>query len=105
MFDLSRIVFSMYYAQDRTQEINNFYNLKIETVDKILKLLLKKFFGTDSIEEAAKIDPDAEWICPLAWFRCCTAMLKGDRWPEAKRKEALDLLHEKLIPFIISHRK
>ncbi len=105
MFDISRILFSMYYASDQNQEYNNFYNLKTTTVDKILKLLLRKYFDAESIEEAEEKNPDAEWLFPLAWFRCCTSMLKGDRWPEEKRRQALELLHEKLIPFVISHRQ
>lgn len=105
MFDLSRILFSLYYASDKQQEYNNFYNLKTTTVDRILKLLLKKYFGAETLEDAVKNDPDAQWLFPLAWFRCCTSMLKGDRWPEAKREEALSLLREKLIPFVISHRQ
>ena len=36
----------------------------------------------------------------MAWFRCCTSMLKGDRWGEEMRKRALELLREKLIPFV-----
>ncbi len=100
MFDLSRIVFSVEYAADKTQPINDFYKLPHEIVDKMLVLLLKDYFGTDDLKEAEKVDPEVKWLYPLAWFRSCTSLLKGTRWPEAKRQLALNILHEKLIPFV-----
>lgn len=100
MFDLSRIIFSVEYAADKTQEINNFYKLPHDVVDKMLVLLLKDYFGTDDLKEAEKNDPEVKWLYPLAWFRSCTSLLKGTRWPEEKRELALDILHEKLIPFV-----
>ena len=81
MFDLSRILFSM------------------DTVSRILHLFLEKYFGC-SLAEAEKIHPDTAWLYPLAWFRCCTSLLKGDRWGEEKRAMALDILRTKLIPFV-----
>lgn len=56
--------------------------------------------GCDAEAEAEKIDPQVKWLHPLAWFRCCTSMLKGDRWGDEARKKALGLLREKLIPFV-----
>lgn len=100
MFDISRIVFSMLYANTPAGTLNGFYKMQSDEVSEIYRLFIKKYFGCDSIEEAEKGDPQVKWLYPLAWFRCCTSMLKGDRWGEEMRKKALGLLREKLIPFV-----
>lgn len=100
MFDISRIVFSMVYANTAPGEYNAFYKMTSEEVAKIYRAFFRGYFGCDTAEEAEKKDPDVKWLHPLAWFRCCTSMLKGNRWSEEKRKMALDLLRNKLIPFI-----
>ncbi|MDO4379759.1 MAG: anti-sigma factor antagonist [Clostridia bacterium] len=104
MHDISRIIFSMDFASDGA-EFNQFFKMPQTTVDRILELFLKKYFKTDSLEEAEKENPDVKWLYPLAWFRCCTAFLKSERWPKEKKDEALTLLHEKLIPFVESLEK
>lgn len=104
LFDISRILFSMSYGADPAAEYNSFYKMPQKTVDRILELLLQKYFHAPTLEEAQKSNPDVRWLHPLAWFRCCTSFLKGTRWPEEKRREAVRLLHEKLIPFIEANR-
>ena len=99
MFDLSRILFSMEFAGPHSGEFNSFYHLPQDTVQRILQLFLEKYFGCP-LSEAAEACPDAAWLYPLAWFRCCTSMLKSERWGEEKRAMALELLRKKLIPFI-----
>ena len=100
MFDLSRIVFSMVYANTEPGTFNSFYKMPSNEVTAIYQKFFKAYFGCESLEEAEKLNPDIKWLHPLAWFRCCTSMLKGDRWGEANRQKALKLLREKLIPFI-----
>lgn len=99
MFDLSRILFSMEFAGAAKGEFNNFYKLPQDIVTHILHLFLEKYFGCP-LAEAEKTYPDAAWLYPLAWFRCCTSLLKGDRWGEEKRAMALDILRTQLIPFV-----
>lgn len=103
MFDISRIIFSMEFATPDEEEYNSFYKMPQSTVTRILRLFLRDYFGCDTLEEAAAKNPEVEWLYPLAWFRCCTSMLKGDRWPE-KRAMVHSLLREKLIPFIREHK-
>lgn len=99
MFDLSRILFSMEFAGAAKGEFNSFYKLAQDIVTHILHLFLEKYFGCP-LAEAEKTYPDAAWLYPLAWFRCCTSLLKGDRWGEEKRAMALDILRTQLIPFV-----
>ena len=99
MFDLSRILFSMEFAGAAKGEFNSFYKLPLFDLSRILHLFLEKYFGC-SLAEAEKIHPDTAWLYPLAWFRCCTSLLKGDRWGEEKRAMALDILRTQLIPFV-----
>ena len=99
MFDLSRILFSMEFAGAAKGEFNSFYKLPQDIVTHILHLFLEKYFGCP-LAEAEKTYPDAAWLYPLAWFRCCTSLLKGDRWGEEKRAMALDILRTQLIPFV-----
>ena len=99
MFDLSRILFSMEFAGAAKGEFNSFYKLPQDIVTHILHLFLEKYFGCP-LAEAEKTYPDAAWLYPLAWFRCCTSLLKGDRWGEEKRAMALDILRSQLIPFV-----
>ncbi len=100
MFDISRIVFSMELAAGDETSFNDFYKMPQTTVNRIYKLFLKKYFESETLEEAEKKNPDVKWLYPLAWFRCCTSMLKSDRWPAEKRNQALKILREKLIPFV-----
>lgn len=100
LFDVSRIVFSMVYANTAPGEYNAFYKMQSEEVTQIYEKFFRGYFGCDTLEEAEKTNPDVKWLHPLAWFRCCTSMLKGDRWPQEKRDMALDLLRNKLIPFV-----
>lgn len=99
MFDLSRILFSMEFAGAAKGEFNSFYKLPQDIVTHILHLFLEKYFGCP-LAETEKTYPDAAWLYPLAWFRCCTSLLKGDRWGEEKRAMALDILRTQLIPFV-----
>ena len=99
MFDLSRSLFSMELAGAAKGEFNSFYKLPQDIVTHILHLFLEKYFGCP-LAEAEKTYPDAAWLYPLAWFRCCTSLLKGDRWGEEKRAMALDILRTQLIPFV-----
>ncbi|MGM9682829.1 MAG: phosphotransferase, partial [Eubacteriales bacterium] len=100
MFDISRILFSMIYAAPEHDEYYAFYKMPTATVKEIYEKFFRGYFGCDTIEEAQKKDPEVKWLHPLAWFRCCTSMLKGDRWPQEMRDRALDLLKNKLIPFV-----
>lgn len=102
MFDLSRILFSMELAGAPKGEFNSFYKMPQDTVDRVLHLFLERYFGCP-LAEAEKTYPDAAWLYPLAWFRCCTSLLKGDRWGAEKRAMALDILRTKLIPFVNAH--
>ena len=100
MFDISRILFSMVYANPKDGEYNSFYKLQAEDVLTIYNKFFKEYFGADNVNEAEATHPEIKWLYPLAWFRCCTSMLKNNKWPEEKRKMAYDLLRNKLIPFI-----
>lgn len=102
MFDLSRILFSMVYAAPSQEEYYSFYKMPTEKVTEIFNKFFRGYFGCNTSEEAEKTYPEAKWLHPLAWFRCCTSMLKGDRWPPEKRELARDLLKNKLIPFVQS---
>lgn len=104
MFDLSRILFSMVYANTASGTFNGFYKMQSEEVAEIYNKFFRSYFGCDTVEEAEKTDPQVRWLHPLAWFRCCTSMLKGDRWGEEMRQKALELLREKLIPFVNSEK-
>ncbi len=104
IFDLSRIAFSMVYANTEKGTFNSFYKMPSEEVDEIYKKFFRGYFGCESFEEAEKINPDVKWLDPLAWFRSCASMLKGDSWGEEYRKKALGILREKLIPFVESHK-
>ena len=99
MFDVSRIAFSMVYANPAPGSFNSFYKMPSETVAEIYQKFFRAYFGCDTVEEAEKNDPQVRWLLPLAWFRCCTSMLKGNRFGDAAREMALGLLREKLIPF------
>ena len=100
MFDLSRILFSMVYANTAPGTFNSFYKMQSEEVAEIYNKFFRFYFGCNTVEEAEKTDPQVRWLHPLAWFRCCTSMLKGDRWGEEMRQKALGLLREKMIPFV-----
>lgn len=104
MFDLSRIVYSMHYANTAADEYNSFYKMNGAEVEKIYNIFMEKYFGC-AIEQAIKDDPTAEWLYPLAWFRCCTGFIRGDRWPKEKVDLALDLLRNNIIPFVEAHEK
>lgn len=100
MFDISRILFSMIYANTAPGTYNAFYKMQSEEVDGIYKKFFHAYFGCDTAEEAEKTNLDVRWLHPLAWFRCCTSMLKSDRWGGEMRQKAQGLLREKLIPFV-----
>ncbi len=100
MFDLSRIAFSMVYANTEKGTFNSFYKMPSEEVSEIYEKFFRGYFGCDTVEEAEKSDPDVKWLEPLAWFRSCVTMLKGNGWGEYYRKKGLTLLREKLIPFV-----
>lgn len=105
LFDFSRILFSMVYANPPKGKFNGFYKMPSEDVEKIYHKLFKEVFGCDTVEEAEKTNPQIKWLYPLAWFRACTSMLKGDRWGEENRQKAKDILHERLIPFVEAEEK
>lgn len=105
MFDISRIMFSMVYANAAFRTFNSFYKMKTEEVTEIYQKFFHGYFGCDTVEEAEKTNPQVRWLYPLAWFRCCTSMLKGDRWGVEIREKALGLLREKLIPFVESEEQ
>lgn len=105
MFDISRILFSMVYANTAPGTFNGFYKMQSEEVAEIYKKFFRGYFGCETEAEAEKTNPDIRWIHPLAWFRCCTSMLKGDRWGSEMRKKALAILREKLIPFVDEEEK
>ncbi len=98
LFDVSRIIFSMEYANTSDGEYNAFYKMNGEQVKEVYKSFMKKFFGEDM--GSIKNDPELKWLYPLAWFRCCTAFLRKDRWTKEIRDNALDLFHNHLVPFI-----
>ncbi len=100
MFDLSRIAFSMVYANTEKGVFNSFYKMEPEEVDEIYRKFFRGYFGCDTVEEAEKTNPDVRWLEPLAWFRACVSMLKGNSWGDHFRQKALVLLREKLIPFV-----
>ncbi len=104
MFDISRLLFSMEFAMSDADEFNDFYKLSNKTVRRFWELFIKRYFRADTLDEAAESNPDVSWLYPLAWFRCVTSMMKGDRWPVEKREMAGKLLREKLIPFVVEHR-
>lgn len=105
MFDISRILFSMVYANTAPGEYNAFYKMQSSEVLEIYEKFFRGYFGCDTVEEAEKTNPEVRWLYPLAWFRCCTSLLKGNRWPQEKRELALDLMRSKLIPFVNSELK
>lgn len=102
MFDISRIVFSMECLNTKPNEFNAFYKMSSEMVIYIFKGFLKEYYGTSDINEILKIDGDAKWMYPLAWFRCVTAVLREHIWPENMRQFALGILRNTLVPFIKS---
>lgn len=101
MFDISRIVFSMKYANTKPGEMNSFYKMPSDEVTYIYNKFLELYFGTSDMAKIEKTK-DGEWLLPLAWFRCATSMLKNEKWPLEKREMARDLLKNHLIPFIKS---
>lgn len=104
LFDISRIIFSMYYANLAPGEINTFYKMPSEKVTEIFNKFMLKYYG-EPFEEAVKKDDSLKWLYPLAWFRCTLSMLKSDRWAEEKRALAKDLLDNHLIPFVDEQTK
>lgn len=104
LFDISRIVFSMEYANTAPGEFNSFYKMSSEQVTEIFNKFMLKYFG-EPFEEAAKKDDSLKWLYPLAWFRSIMSMLKSDRWSKEKRDMAKDLLDNHLIPFVDEQTK
>ena len=98
LFDVSRIIFSMEYANAPKGEFNSFYKMSSEQVSEVYESFMTKFFNEDM--ESIKKDPELKWLYPLAWFRCCAAMLRKDRWTKEIRDLALDLFYNHLVPFV-----
>ena len=98
LFDVSRIIFSMEYANAPKGEYNAFYKMSSEQVSEVYESFMIKYFNEDM--ESIKKDEKLKWLYPLAWFRCCTAMLRKDRWTKEVRDLALDLFYNHLLPFI-----
>lgn len=98
-FDISRLIFSMKYANREPGEINTFYKMDSAEVTKIFEAFIQRYYGCD-LNTAIKTTPNGEWLMPLAWFRCCTSMIRIDRFPEDKVQMARGLLKNNLIPFI-----
>ena len=98
LFDVSRIIFSMEYANAPKGEYNAFYKMSSEQVSEVYESFMTKYFNEDM--ESIKKDEKLKWLYPLAWFRCCTAMLRKDRWTKEVRDLALDLFYNHLLPFI-----
>lgn len=105
VFDVSRIIFSMHYSNYGDEGFNSFYKLPNETVGKIFDMFMSKYLDGNSLEDAEKKDPELKWLYPLAWFRCCTSMLRSERWPEDKVKFAYKIFKEKLVPFVDGFNK
>ena len=99
MFDISRIIFSMVYANTAPGTMNTFYKMPSEQVTEIYQKFMLKYYG-EPLEDAVKKQPELRWLYPLAWFRCCTAMLKTSGWGQDKAEMAKDLLDNHLIPFV-----
>lgn len=103
LFDISRIIFSMKYANPSiSDEIVPFYKLTGRQVDEIYNEFILDYFGCD-LDTAIMTVKYGEWLMPLTWFRCCTSMIRGDRFPKDKVDMALSLLRDNLIPFIKEH--
>ena len=100
MFDVSRIMFSLHFANGRSGTMNDFMKMPCDEVDRIWNCFVKYYFSADTLEEAAKTNPAAAWVEPLGMWRCVASMLKGTRWPEERRQQALGYLHEKLLPLV-----
>ena len=98
LFDVSRIIFSMEYANVPKGEFNSFYKMTSEQVDEIYKLFMEKYFGM-KFEDIRK-DPELKLLYPLAWFRCCTGILRKDRWPKEIQDRILDVFYNEFLPFI-----
>lgn len=94
------LIFGIVFRKIRPGTFNSFYKIPSEEVDEIYRKFFRLYFGCDTADGAEKADPQVKWLHPLAWFRCCTSMLKGDHWGEEMRSRVLGLLREKLIPFV-----
>ena len=98
LFDVSRIIFSMEYANVPKGEFNSFYKMTSEQVDEVYKLFMEKYFGMKF--EDIRRDPELKLLYPLAWFRCCTGILRKDRWPKEIQDRILDVFYNEFLPFI-----
>ena len=98
LFDVSRIIFSMEYANVPKGEFNSFYKMTSEQVDEVYKSFMEKYFGM-KFEDIRK-DPELKLLYPLAWFRCCTGILRKDRWPKEIQDRFLDVFYNEFLPFI-----
>ncbi len=98
LFDVSRIIFSMEYANVPKGEFNSFYKMTSEQVDEVYKSFMEKYFGM-KFEDIRK-DPELKLLYPLAWFRCCTGILRKDRWPKEIQDRILDVFYNEFLPFI-----
>ena len=59
---------------------------------------MEKYFGM-KFEDIRK-DPELKLLYPLAWFRCCTGILRKDRWPKEIQDRILDVFYNEFLPFI-----
>ena len=98
LFDVSRIIFSMEYANVPKGEFNSFYKMTSEQVDEVYKSFMEKYFGMKF--EDIKKSPELKLLYPLAWFRCCTGILRKDRWPKEIQDRILDVFYNEFLPFI-----
>lgn len=104
LWEISRIIFSMHCANTKPGEMNGFYKMTSEEVEDLYNSFILKYFGCE-LEEAIKTIPNGEWLMPLVWFRCCTSMIRENRFPLDKVDMAKDMLENKLIPFVKEHLK
>lgn len=98
MWDISRIIYSMAFANP-SSGLNEFYKMDSSEVTLLLNGFIERYFGSD-LESAISKNEETKWLMPLTYFRCCTGMIRKNRFPEEKIDFALDILRNKLIPFV-----
>lgn len=104
-WDISRVMCSMLYVNPFDDEATNeFYSMKAKEVRDIFNKFIVKYYGCD-LETAVKTIQEAKYLKPLAAFRACLMMIRGNRYPEEKVEFAKKLLHEEIIPFVKENSK
>lgn len=103
MWDLSRVLCSMVYTNP-DEGYNDFYKLDSTQVKEIFDEFIISYFGCD-LETAVKTIPEAKYLLPLSYFRACVMMIRENRFPQYKVDLALDILRNKLIPYIKENLK